>query len=462
MTNDEMNGAINRKANIGENREIANGSDLKTAEQDSQFFGELPKGWILKKFGDILSEPVRNGVYKKKEFHGRGLKIINMGELFAYNFISNQEMKRVELNPNEVSKSIVQDGDLLFARRSLVLEGSGKCSLVVHPSENLTFESSIIRARPDRTQADSKFYYYLFQSRLGRALMASIATQTAVSGITGSNLMQLKMPQPPLFEQRKITSILSAYDDLIENNTRRIKILEEMAQALYREWFVKFRFPGHDKVKMVESELGMVPEGWELVKLGDISDINISSIKKGDKLDEINYIDISSVSTGQIDKVEKIVFSEAPSRARRIVKHEDIIWSTVRPNRKSYSMILNPIQNLIVSTGFAVISAIKTPYTYLYFALTTDDFVGYLTNRATGAAYPAVNSGDFKKALVLLPPNPLLESFHDFVADFFDNRQKLHQKDIILRRTRNLLVPKLISGEIDVSNIEIEMGEKYT
>jgi type I restriction enzyme S subunit len=175
---------MTKDSNIGENREIANRSDLKNAEQDSLFFGELPKGWILKKFGDILSEPVRNGVYKKKEFHGRGLKIINMGELFAYNFISNQEMKRVELNPNEVSKSIVQDGDLLFARRSLVLEGSGKCSLVVHPSENLTFESSIIRARPDRTQADSKFYYYLFQSQLGRALMASIATQTAVSGIT--------------------------------------------------------------------------------------------------------------------------------------------------------------------------------------------------------------------------------------------------------------------------------------
>jgi len=131
----------------------------------------------------------------------------------------------------------------------------------------------------------------------------------------------------------------------------------------------------------------MVPEGGS-EKLGKIADINASSLKKGQEPDEINYIDIASVSTGQIDKIEHLAHSDAPSRARRVVKSGDIIWSTVRPNRKSYSVILNPPPNLIVSTGFAVISAKHAPYTYLYHALTTNDFVGYLTNHATGAAYP--------------------------------------------------------------------------
>ena len=333
----------------------------------------------------------------------------------------------------------------------------GKVIKVPPEVSGALLNQNAVKIIPNKT-LDRKYIFYLLKSDSFKDFIINCAQGAASqASITLTDIKNYPFLLPPLPTQQKIAAILSAYDDLIENNTRRIKILEEMAQALYREWFVKFRFPGHETVKMVESELGMVPEVWEVVKLGDISDINISSIKKGDKLDEINYIDISSVSTGQIDKVEKIIFSEAPSRARRIVKHEDIIWSTVRPNRKSYSMILNPIQNLIVSTGFAVISAIKTPYTYLYFALTTDDFVGYLTNRATGAAYPAVNSGDFKKALVLLPPNPLLESFHDFVADFFDNRQKLHQKDIILRHARNLLLPKLISGEVDVENIDVQM-----
>ncbi|MEH1862277.1 MAG: restriction endonuclease subunit S [Nostoc sp.] len=199
---------------------------MNKPENNIPFMHLLPRGWYIKKFEELLSEPLRNGIYKKKEFHGRGQKIINMGELFAYEFISNQEMKRVELNSKELEKFLVKDGDLLFARRSLVLEGSGKCSLIVSPSENTTFESSIIRARLNKNSAYSKFYYYLFCSPLGRALMASIASQTAVSGITGSNLLQICLPQPPLFIQRKIAVILSAYDDLIENNTRRIKILE--------------------------------------------------------------------------------------------------------------------------------------------------------------------------------------------------------------------------------------------
>src|ERR1700694_5837192 len=149
------------------------------------------------KFSDLFRDPLRNGIYKPKEFHGRGQKVINMGELFAHDFISNQEMKRVALNERERSTSLVEDGDLLFARRSLVLEGSGKCALVECPPEETTFESSIIRARLDRSRANSRYFYYFFRSPQGRGLVASIATRTAVSGITGSDLAQLIVPVPP-------------------------------------------------------------------------------------------------------------------------------------------------------------------------------------------------------------------------------------------------------------------------
>lgn len=207
---------------------------------------------------------------------------------------------------------------------------------------------------------------------------------------------------------------------------------------------------------MVDSELGLIPEGWEIKKLGDITAINASSIKNSNAPEEINYIDIASVTTGLINKIEPLAFVDAPSRARRVVKHGDIIWSTVRPNRKSYSLILNPLPNLVVSTGFAVVTAIKTPYTYLYHALTTDDFVVYLTNNATGSAYPAVNPGDFKNADVLLPPSKLMDKFHSIVVDFYNQTQNFQIKSENLRRTRDLLLPKLISGEIDVENLNIE------
>ncbi|MHB1101025.1 MAG: restriction endonuclease subunit S, partial [Burkholderiales bacterium] len=273
------------------------------------FAEKKPSDWQLLPFGAMLTEPVRNGIYKTKEYHGSGIRVVNMSELFGFDFISEQEMKRVELTSEEVRKSGLSDGDLLFARRSLVLEGAGKCSLVVNPQETLTFESSIIRARPNRGVAEPRFLFYLFTSPLGRAIVASIATRTAVSGIRGSDLMQVGLPLPPLPTQRRIASILSAYDDLIENNQRRIRILEEMARSLYREWFIHFRYPGHESVPLVDSSLGPIPQGWEVKKLGEIAGVNRAQINAKTAPDELRYIDIASVSPGQIDLVTTYAFA---------------------------------------------------------------------------------------------------------------------------------------------------------
>jgi type I restriction enzyme S subunit len=350
-----------------------------------------------------------------------------------------------------------QAGDTLFARITPCLE-HGKIAQFSGREGEMGFGSTeffVFRHRDGIS--DPGYVFYLACSDIVRK-----PTEKSMFGASGrqradlSIVEELEVPAPPLPTQRKIAAILSAYDDLIENNTRRIAILEEMAQALYREWFVQFRFPGHEGVAMVDSELGPIPEGWEVVKLASIADVNAASIKGNEAPEQINYVNISSVSTGQIEKIEPMAFEDAPSRARRIVGHGDIIWSTVRPNRKSYCLILDPVPNMIVSTGFAVITARQVPYTYLYHALTTDEFVAYLTNHATGAAYPAVNTGDFENADVLLPAGEPVQTFHNIVADLFDEKQNLHERNEVLRRTRDLLLPRLISGEVDVSELEIK------
>ncbi|MEL6048415.1 hypothetical protein [Methanothrix soehngenii] len=132
--------------------------------------------------------------------------------------------------------------------------------------------------------------------------------------------------------QRKIAALHSAYDDLIENNTRRITIQETMAQTSYREWFMHFRFPGHEMVWMEDLPRRRIPEGWQIEKLGNIAEINAVSPRNGNSPEETHYVDISSVSAGQIDKIEQIPLTEAPSRAKRIVRHGGVIWSAVRPN----------------------------------------------------------------------------------------------------------------------------------
>ena len=360
-----------------------------------------------------------------------------------------------EIDVARLSQHKLHKGDIVYGRRGDI----GRRALITEEEEGWICGTGCLRISLGNTVLVPKFlYYYLGQPDV-IAWIFNQAIGATMPNLNTSIIRSISISYPPLPTQYKIAAILSAYDDLIENNTRRIAILEEMAQALYREWFVHFRFPGHEKKRMVESALGMIPEGWEVVKLGKVAIINSSSIKKGYEPFEINYVDINAVSTGSIENIEPILFSLAPGRARRIVKHGDIIWSTVRPNRRSYSIILNPFPNLIVSTGFAVISAYRVPYTYLYQALTTDEFVSYLTNHATGSAYPAVNSGDFRDALILLPPESMLNEFHSIIANHFGQKQILHQKNINLHRTRDLLLPKLISGQVDVEGLNIETGE---
>ena len=262
---------------------------------------------------------------------------------------------------------------------------------------------------------------------------------------------EIEIPFPPLPVQRRIAGILSAYDELIENNQRRIRILEDVARSLYREWFVRFRYPGHESVQLVDSPLGQIPQGWEVKKISDIAVVNRAQINAKNAPDELHYIDIASVSPGQIVYVTTYAFADAPGRARRVVQHGDVLWSCVRPNRRSHAPVLHPETNTIASTGFAVLTAKAVPFTFLYFATTTDDFVGYLTNNASGAAYPAVTATTFEKADLLIPSAPLLKKFGDVTIPLSEQIHTLQRQTANLRRTRDLLLPRLLSGQVTLS-----------
>jgi type I restriction enzyme S subunit len=123
---------------------------------------------------------------------------------------------------------------------------------------------------------------------------------------------------------------------------------------------------------------------------------------------------------------------------------------------------MDPQENTIASTGFAVISGTKAPFTYLYQALTTEDFVGYLVNHATGSAYPAVLAGDFERAEILIPPKGVMDQYHVNTKGMYELKDRLERKNIRLRATRDLLLPKLISGQLDVEHLDIDVGEPVT
>lgn len=259
---------------------------------------------------------------------------------------------------------------------------------------------------------------------------------------------------PPIGDQRRIGRILAAYDALLENNTRRIQILEEMGRALYREWFVDFRFPGGQDRVMATTAKGAAPPGWTFANLGAIATVNRAQIDTKLPPQRILYIDIASVGPGTVRDVTPIAFEDAPGRARRVVQHGDILWSCVRPNRRSHVLMLKPEPETVASTGFAVLTATKVPYTFLYQATTTDGFVAYLTNHATGAAYPAVTARTFQDAEILMPPEPLLTQFADVTVPQAELIALLQRQNANLRQTRDLLLPRLLSGQLSLAETE--------
>jgi type I restriction enzyme S subunit len=308
---------------------------------------------------------------------------------------------------------------------------------------------ALIRTNPQKV--DVRFLLYYFFTEDWRAVIRrNMLTGATVDRIPLTTFPDFPVSVPPVPIQRRIAGILSAYDELIENSQRRIKILESMARALYREWFVHFRFPGHESVPRIPSPLGEIPQGWEVKKLATVADVNRAQINARTAPEELHYIDISSVSPGQIDSIKTYAFANAPGRARRIVQHGDVLWSCVRPNRRSHAQMMHPEPNTIASTGFAVLTATKVPFTFLYFATTTDDFVAILTNNATGAAYPAVTSATFEKADLLIPSAPLLKKFGGTTIPMAEAIYTLQRQIQNLRRTRDLLLPRLLSGQIDV------------
>jgi len=404
--------------------------------------------WESNRLGDLIKDK-RNGIYKKKEYHGRGVKIVNMGELFKYDVISNQEMELIELSQDEKKRFLLKDGDLLFARRSLVLDGSGKCSLVANPKEEITFESSIIRLRLDKEIANPRFYFYYFKSPQGRAKIISIASRTAVSGIRSNDLIELYVDTPPILVQKNIASILSAFDDLIENNTRRIQILEEMALLIYKEWFVHFRYPGHENVPLVDSPLGKIPKGWEVKKLEEVCNLVIGQSPKSEFYNENG--DGLPFHQGVKDFGNRYPATTTwCTIKKRVAEEGDILFSVRAP----VGRINIANTKMVIGRG---LHAIRSKYGYQVFIyhqlkekFQEEDTIG------GGTIFKSVTKSDVQGLKLIIPVTNLINSFEDKVSPIFRHIKVLTNKNIYLKQIRDLLLPKLISGKINVEKIIVK------
>lgn len=289
---------------------------------------------------------------------------------------------------------------------------------------------------------DRRYIYYLLKVIDLKAFNAA----GAVPGINRNHLHSLKLSHPPLETQRKIANILSGYDDLIENNLKRIKILEEMAQQTYEEWFVRMRFPGYETAVFDENGL---PEAWEKVKLGEFL-----NFKKGKKVEE--FLEINEEGTEKVlllDSIESGNFKYTKIGKHELVERGDILM-LMDGARSSYVF---QADNGIIGSTLAKIETERIPASFMFFYFQNN--LEWLQINNTGAAIPHANPKFIKSINFKLPNQKLFVDWQSFTKPILNNVWNLKDQNQRLREARNILLPRLMMGMIDVSTSSIQSAE---
>ena len=276
----------------------------------------------------------------------------------------------------------------------------------------------------DEKKADWRYVFYSLL--LNRSDLTIQAQGAAQQNLNQDLIRQFSISLITLPEQRRIASILSAYDELIENNQRRIRILEEMARSLYREWFVHFRYPGHESVPLVDSPLGQIPQGWEVKKLSDVLELNYGkALKKEDRRNGEYPVFGSSGVVGTHDTA--------------LVKGPGII---VGRKGNVGSIFWCDDNFYVIDTAYFVTSTL--PLRFLFYVLPTLNFIN------SDAAVPGLSRNQAYTLELLVPPADLLAKFCELANTFEQNAATLQRQTANLRRTRDLLLPRLLSGQVSL------------
>ncbi len=399
--------------------------------------------WETVRFGDLYAVESRNGLTKPSKVRGSGYKMINMGELFANDRIYDIPMEFVPLKESEKLNARVECGDLLFARQSLVLEGAGKCSIVMEVSPLTVFESHLIRVRLDRSQALPMFYYYYFRSSLSP--VKSIVSQCAQAGIRGSDLQELQVILPPIKVQQRIAEIISRYDDLIENNQKQIKLLEEAAQRLYKEWFVDLRFPGHETTPIVDG----IPQGWERMVLSEVTSV----LKRGISP---KYSDNGKYSVINQKCIRSSIMDISESRRQEkeyvptlnLQDSDTVICSTGTGTLGRVGRVYGDYPNTTFDSHVTLVRAKENP-NYIYHVVKSQQ--EYLMGMGRGSTNQQELYRDVIERLVVLCPSQDILLKADRVLNAIHCKIKaVYLQNNLLVESRDRLLPKLMSGELEV------------
>jgi type I restriction enzyme S subunit len=351
-------------------------------------------------------------------------------------------------------------GDIIFVNKAT----PGRVCLVPDPV-NFCIAQDMVAVRADPKRVYPRFLFAVLRSPVVQAKIGQMHVGTLIPHFKKGDFDKLLLPIP---EHKAQEFIGDAYFELsakIDLNRRMCQTLEEMARALFKSWFVDFdpvrakmegRDPGLPKEiadlfpsRLVDSELGPIPEGWSAGHIGELATLNPESWTAKSRPGAVRYLDLASAKWGRFDEAQCLAGDAIPSRAQRVLKPGDSVLGTVRPGNGSFGLIHD--DELTGSTGFAVLRPTATRNrVYVYLSVTAAENIDRLSRLADGGAYPAVRPDVVGATPCVHPPARLLEHVELIAGSWLDRVAACESESRSLAALRDTLLPKLISGEVRV------------
>ena len=431
------------------------------------------------RFGDLFNLPQRNGLTRPKKVRGSGLPMVNMGELFAYPRIRNISMDLVPIDVKE-HHYLLEAGDLLFARQSLVLSGAGQCSIFLGNDAPTVFESHLIRCRLNPIRSNPLFYFYFFRSPDGRRVIEAIVEQGAgASGIRGSDLVNVQVPNPPKQIQDEVAGLLGSIDDRITLLRETNTTLEAIAQALFKSWFVDFD-PVHAKMQgrapegmdeataalfpdsFEESELGAVPKGWGITPVAEISEIvKGKSYSSKDLASEHStaLVTLKSFERGggfRMDGFKPYSGTFKPTQVVTagdlIVAYTDVTQAAELIGKPAIVVAVDDYDTLVASLDVGIVrpNFSKCGRQFVYGLFKTDSFQSHTLAHTSGTTVLHLAKDGVGSYRFALPPVKLINAFEQIGASLSDRQQTNSDQIRSLKALRDTLLPRLISGQLQL------------
>ena len=398
--------------------------------------------WKKVKLGELYE--VHNGLSKGRQFFGSGYPFLTFSTVFNNWFLPETLDSLVQSSDKEREVCSIKRGDVFITRTSETMDELGMSSVALKDYPNATYNGFTKRLRPVTDDVIPEFIGYYLRSKKFRGKFMAFSSMTTRASLANDELlsMEVEIPNKPL--QHRIATILSRYDSLIENYQKQIKLLEEAAQRLYKEWFVDLRFPGHENTKIVDG----VPEGWKKKKVKDFVVLQSGYAFKSSTFEDgcpYKIVTIKNVKDGAFDGENVSTVRTVPEKMPHhcFLKDGDILLS-LTGNVGRVCMVIG--ENYLLNQRVAKLKTDYPAYTYSLFR-SHEMFIN-VCNLANGAAQQNVSPIKIGDIDIVLANGELMKKFERVAGVYVDEIIK-HQRQIrLLTEARDRLLPRLMSGEI--------------